>query len=137
MGLGTKTAVGAFAALVLLSAGAALERYPPRAEASGNTDDVETRSVGPGQFRLMAEGDSCTIFKGPPLGSGLNDLVIPAECDSLMPDLSAMRFWKEDGDGSVAFSPDGTEGLVLFSVADGVAYESYKPARPLLILTEN
>ncbi len=136
MGLGMRIVVGAFAALVVLTTAAALSRYPLFAKSPGNTDSMATGSIAPGQFRLMAGSAACTLIKGPVLGEGLNELAVPAECNALMPGLSDMRFWKEEIDGSVAFSTDGTTSLVLFSVADGAAYESYKPARPLMILTE-
>ena len=43
------------------------------------------------------------------------------------------RFWREREDGTVGFS-DGRTPVVSFELGDGVDYESYAPARPLLTL---
>jgi hypothetical protein len=134
-----KIATGAFIALALLTSGAALATRPEVAipvvpEVRSAT--VTNPANGPDRYRLVGENAACTIHRGPLLGGGLNDLVIPAECNDLMPGLSALRFWKEGSDGSVTFSSNGSDSPVLFAVADGVAYESYKPSRPLLSIVE-
>jgi len=134
-----KVATGAFIALALFTSGAALATRPGvempvvEQEAQPAAPDPTNGSV---RYRLVGENASCTIHRGPMLGGGLNDLVIPGECNELMPGLSALRFWKEGSDGSVTFSSNGSDSPVLFAVADGVAYESYKPSRPLLAIIE-
>jgi hypothetical protein len=142
-----KIATGAFLALALLTSGAALATRPEVEQAVMPEDmpaalheglpAAQAKPAGTSErYRLVGESSSCTIYRGPLLGEGLNDLVIPAECNDLMPGLSALRFWKEGGDGSVAFSSNGSDTPLLFSVADGAAYESYKPSRPLLSIVE-
>jgi hypothetical protein len=134
-----KIATGAFIALALLTSGAALATRPDaeplivnEAAAASAAEPADL----PGRYRLVGEEASCTIHRGPQLGDGLSDLVVPAECNALMSGLSAMRFWKDEGDGAMAFSSNGWDAPVRFSVADGAAYESYKPSRPLLSLVE-
>ncbi|WP_348642919.1 hypothetical protein [Mesorhizobium sp. B2-8-9] len=51
-----------------------------------------------------------------------------------MPGIEHAKFWREQADGSVAFS-DGVDPIVTFGVADGDGYESYAPAAPLLALS--
>lgn len=134
-----KIATSAFMALALLTSGAALATRPDvetSATREPESPAAEAPAGGPERYRLVGEGTACTIYRGPLLGDGLNDLVIPAECNELMPGLSALRFWKEGSDGSVTFSSNGSDAPVLFAVADGVAYESYKPSRPLLSIVE-
>src|SRR5688572_7205745 len=134
-----KIATGAFIALALLTSGAAFATRPDADTLVVNEPIAASATEpadGPGRYRLVGEDASCTIHRGPLLGDGLNDLVIPAECNELMPGLSAMRFWKDEGDGAVAFSSNGWDAPVRFSVADGAAYESYKPSRPLLSIIE-
>lgn len=134
-----KIATSAFIALALLTSGAAFATRPEVEMAAVQEDMSQTPTrpvVGPERYRLVGEDTSCTIYRGPLLGDGLNDLVIPAECNEIMPGLSALRFWKEGSDGSVTFSSNGSDAPVLFAVADGVAYESYKPSRPLLSIVE-
>lgn len=135
-----KIATGAFIALGLMTSGVAFATLPD-AEPVMNDGAAGTSAAapldGPRRYRLIGEDASCIIHRGPPLGDGLNDLVVPAECNELMPGLSAMRFWKDEGDGSMAFSSNGWDAQVRFSVADGAAYESYKPSRPLLSIVED
>ena len=45
---------------------------------------------------------------------------------------SKVRFWQERDDAVVVFSRDGIDDLVTFAVADGVAYESFRPASALI-----
>jgi len=50
------------------------------------------------------------------------------------PGIERAKFWREQNDGTVAFSVNGVDPIVTFGVADGDGYESYAPALPLLSL---
>lgn len=77
---------------------------------------------------------SCTIRRVPVASAGGATLSVPADCDTILPGLSTARFWTERSDGSVSFSSDGGAQVALFAVADGMAYESISPSRPLMAL---
>jgi hypothetical protein len=134
-----KIATGAFITLALMTSGVAFatlpDAEPVMADAAAGTSAAAPVD-SPGRYRLIGGDAYCTVHRGPLLGDGLSDLVVPAECNELMPGLSAMRFWKDEGDGEMAFSSNGWDAQVRFSIADGAAYESYKPSRPLLSLVE-
>ena len=49
--------------------------------------------------------------------------IVAPDCDSVMPGLSTMRYWRESADGTVTLSADGKTPAVLFGPSDGVAYE--------------
>ena len=55
--------------------------------------------------------------------------------DPRLPGIEHAKFWREQADGTVVFSANGTDPIVTFSVADGDGYESYAPAAPLLALS--
>ena len=86
-------------------------------------------------FQLQASGDtaSCAVEKRAGAGPLLN-VIVAQDCDGLLPGLSKMRYWREDGDGTVTLSADGKTALVVFGLADGVAYESLEPRTPLMSL---
>jgi hypothetical protein len=87
-------------------------------------------------YRLTANGDeaACTVQRGASVSDGLSRLEIAASCGKLMPGIERVKFWREQADGSVAFSENGVDPIVTFSIADGNGYESYAPAAPLLAL---
>ncbi|RWB23110.1 MAG: hypothetical protein EOQ40_02495 [Mesorhizobium sp.] len=89
-----------------------------------------------GAYRLTANGDeaACAVQRGAELSDGLSLLRVAPNCRKLMPGIERVKFWCEQADGSVAFSENGTDPIVTFSVADGDGYESYAPAAPLLSL---
>ena len=51
-----------------------------------------------------------------------------------LPGIERARFWRDRKDGTVGFSENGADPLVSFEAGDGVDYESYAPALPLLTL---
>ena len=89
-----------------------------------------------GLYRLVANGGAtaCRVARGADLAGGLSELSIGAECRALLPGIERARFWRERADGTVGFSENGTDPLVSFEAGDGVDYESYAPASPLLAL---
>ena len=92
-----------------------------------------TRSTS---FRLVANGDEgdCAVTRGAAINDGLSLLTVAPNCRRLLPGIERAKFWREEQDGTVAFSADGIDPIVTFSVADGDGYESYAPATPLLSL---
>jgi hypothetical protein len=86
-------------------------------------------------FQLQASGDAATCLVEKAAGPGpLAHVIVAPDCDSVMPGLSTMRYWRESADGTVTLSADGKTALVLFGPSDGVAYESVEPRTPLMAL---
>jgi len=102
----------------------------------GGSESVAGETIQSGTYRLTANGDeaACAIKRGAEVSEGLSLLSIAANCRKLMPGIERAKFWREGEDGTVAFSADGIDPIVTFSVADGDGYESYAPALPLLSL---
>lgn len=90
----------------------------------------------PGTFRLVANGGdaACTVTRGTDLAGGLAELVVGADCRTVLPGIERARFWRERKDGTIGFSENGTDPFVSFAAGDGVDYESYAPVAPLLSL---
>ena len=87
-------------------------------------------------FRLVANGDEgdCAVTRGAAINEGLSLLTVAPNCRRLLPGIERAKFWRDGEDGTIAFSADGIDPIVTFSVADGDGYESYAPATPLLSL---
>jgi len=86
-------------------------------------------------FQLQASGDAATCLVEKAAGPGpLVHVIVAPDCDSVMPGLSTMRYWRESADGTVTLSADGKTQAVLFGPSDGVAYESVEPRTPLMAL---
>ena len=90
----------------------------------------------PGTYRLVANGGdtACMVKRGAHLSEGLSELVVGVGCRAVLPGIEQARFWRERKDGTVGFSVNGADPLVSFAVGDGVDYESYAPALPLLTM---
>lgn len=90
----------------------------------------------PGTFRLVANGGdaACMVTRGTDLAGGLAELAVGADCRAVLPGIERARFWRERKDGTIGFSENGTDPFVSFAAGDGVDYESYAPAAPLLSL---
>ncbi|MDX8439089.1 hypothetical protein [Mesorhizobium australafricanum] len=99
---------------------------------------VETAAAAT-TYRLTANGDeaACVVQRGASVSGGLTLLDVAPDCRSLMPGIERVKFWREQADGSVAFSENGVDPIVTFGVADGDGYESYAPAVPLLALNND
>jgi hypothetical protein len=86
-------------------------------------------------FRMRSAGDaSCAVTRGDPVSRNRSELEVEPACAALLPGIERAKFWQENADGSVAFTEDGAEPIVSFSVGDGVAYESFEPVTPLISL---
>lgn len=129
--------VGTLAVLGLLG-GVAL--FAPR---EATRDQEVTRSIpdpapsDPNVYTLTSPEaeQTCQIRKVPVAAGRDATLSVPADCDTILPGLSTARFWTESPDGSVSLLADGGAQIALFAVADGTAYESIAPSRPLMALT--
>ncbi|WFP63317.1 MULTISPECIES: hypothetical protein [unclassified Mesorhizobium] len=102
-------------------------------------DDGQSAAIEPAAsstYRLTANGDeaACAVQRGAEVSDGLSQLSVAPDCRALMPGIERVKFWREQADGTVAFSENGIDPVVTFSVADGDGYESYAPAAPLLAL---
>ncbi|UUP16936.1 hypothetical protein [Nitratireductor thuwali] len=89
------------------------------------------------RYRLIVSGrdESCLVEKG--VETGLNAAELKAEegCYRLLPRLADARIWKRDDEGDVVFAAADGREIARFFAADGVAFESVKPASPLMLLT--
>jgi hypothetical protein len=103
---------------------------------SGSGESAAKAITAPDTFRLVANGDEgvCTVTRGASLSEGLSLLTVAPNCGRLLPGVEQAKFWREQNDGAVAFSANGVDPIVTFSVADGDGYESYAPATPILSL---
>ena len=106
----------------------------------GGDDQSMAGKIAPSStYQLTANGDeaACAVRRGAEMSAGLSQLTVSPDCRKLMPGIERVKFWREQADGSVAFSENGTDPIVTFSVADGDGYESYAPANPLLALNSS
>jgi hypothetical protein len=88
-------------------------------------------------FRLRSSGHvSCAVTRGDQVAEDRAELTVEPSCAVLLPGIERAKFWQEHEDGSVAFTENGVDTIVSFSVGDGVAYESFKPSTPLISLDE-
>jgi hypothetical protein len=87
-------------------------------------------------YRLVANGDegNCAVTRGASVSDDLSLLTVAPNCRRLLPGIERAKFWRQEQDGTVAFSANGVDPIVTFAVADGDGYESYAPAAPLLSL---
>ncbi len=102
----------------------------------GNGESIAEEAVPPNTYRLVANGDegACAVTRGASVSEGLSLLAVAPTCRKLLPGIERAKFWREQNDGTVAFSANGIDPIVTFSVADGDGYESYAPTTPLLSL---
>ncbi|PBB26963.1 MULTISPECIES: hypothetical protein [unclassified Mesorhizobium] len=102
----------------------------------GNGESVANEVTPSNTYRLVANGDerACAVSRGAEISDGLSLLTVAPTCRRLMPGIERAKFWRQQNDGTVAFSANGIDPIVTFAVADGEGYESYAPATPLLSL---
>jgi hypothetical protein len=102
----------------------------------GNGESVAEEVTPSNSYRLVANGDqgACAVTRGASISDGLSLLTVAPTCRRLLPGIERAKFWRDQNDGTVAFSANGVDPIVTFAVADGDGYESYAPATPLLSL---
>ncbi|MDX8466603.1 hypothetical protein RFM26_13000 [Mesorhizobium sp. VK23B] len=105
----------------------------------GSDESIANEATPSNSYRLTANGDeaACAVKRGAEVSNGLSQLTVASDCRNLMPGIERAKFWREQADGTVAFSENGIDPIVTFSVADGDGYESYAPVAPLLALNNN
>jgi len=103
---------------------------------NGNGQSVAEEVTRSSTYRLVANGDeaACAVSRAAEISDGLSLLTVAPTCRRLIPGIERAKFWREQNDGTVAFSANGVDPIVTFAVADGDGYESYAPATPLLSL---
>lgn len=123
--------VAATAAALGAAAFLHVAKHPGAAEASAGP------AADGGTLRLVVAGRdaNCILARGE-LEEMIRPLRFSAGCRSIDPAFRGAAFWQERPDGVVAIV--GEDGSVLgeFGVSDGAAYESFRPASPLMVLTE-
>ncbi|MFD1985100.1 hypothetical protein ACFSOZ_21415 [Mesorhizobium newzealandense] len=102
----------------------------------GSGDSAAGEVAPSNRFRLVENGDAgnCAVTRGAAVSDDLSLLTVAPNCRRLLPGIERAKFWREEQDGTVAFSANGVDPIVTFAVADGEGYESYAPAAPLLSL---
>ncbi|RUV16841.1 hypothetical protein EOB77_14320 [Mesorhizobium sp. M7A.F.Ca.MR.228.00.0.0] len=102
----------------------------------GSGESVANEAAPSSSYRLVANGDEavCAVSRGAEISDGLSLLTVAPKCRRLLPGIEQAKFWREQNDGTVAFSANGVDPIVTFATADGDGYESYAPALPLLSL---
>lgn len=92
---------------------------------------------GLSRYRLIVSGrdGSCLVEKGVETGQNAAELKAEDGCYRLLPRLADARIWKRDDEGDVVFAAADGREIARFFAADGVAFESLKPASPLMLLT--
>ena len=98
--------------------------------------DQNSNAPSSGNYRLAANGEeaTCAVKRGAEVASGLSLLTVASDCRLVFPGIERAKFWRDQDDGTVAFSANGVDPIVTFGVADGDGYESYVPTAPLLSL---
>jgi hypothetical protein len=125
------------AASVCLAAGAWV------ANAGGTSgieiDEFTTGSISSaGQTYVMRSVETaaaCQIDKGAAVANGMSPVTLYGACEAVLPSAQRIRYWRDRDDGSVELVGAGTETVVVFGIGDGVDFESYRPASPLLSLS--
>ena len=102
----------------------------------GNGQSVAKEVTPSNTYRLVANGNegTCAVSRGAEISDRLSLLTVAPTCRRLMPGIERAKFWRDQNDGTVAFSANGIDPIVTFAAADGDGYESYAPATPLLSL---
>jgi hypothetical protein len=130
----TVVAAGLLMAAGVISSGPDGDRHAVAASAAampqGQAPDGDV-------FRLRSSGSiSCAVTRGDRVAKNRSELEIEPACATLLPGIERAKFWQEHEDGSVAFIENGVDAIVSFSVGDGIAYESFEPSTPLILLDE-
>ncbi|WP_363293505.1 hypothetical protein [Mesorhizobium sp.] len=75
----------------------------------GDSESAAVEPAASSTYRLTANGDeaACAVQRGAAVSDGLSRLKIAPDCRQLMPGIERAKFWREQADGSVAFSENG------------------------------
>jgi hypothetical protein len=130
--ISTAVAAGLLVMAGVISSGPDGDR---QANAASSVGIPQAQASDGDRFRLRSSGNvSCAVWRGDQVAEDRSELEIEPSCAALLPGIERAKFWQEHEDGSVAFTENGVDAIVRFSVGDGVAYESFKPSTPLVSL---
>lgn len=105
---------------------------------------VETAAVHSGMhvdaasymLRVVGKDQPCSVvLRDAGHAEKLARLDLAPACAGLFDRLVEAQFWLEDREGDILFVADDGRTVAQFFPGDGVAYESVKPSRPLMMLT--
>ena len=93
--------------------------------------------VDDGAYRLAVSGREvrCLLWPGRQTDGLGRSLELSAECEGQGSPLANARLWIESPDGGVVLADANGATLVEFAVSDGAAYESFRPAEPMMTLS--
>lgn len=108
--------------------------FGPKPAAVAAIPDTPIQPAGE-VYRVSSGVRSCTLSKAAPSAEGISKLRADRRCDEVLPGLAGAKVWRENADGSVTINAENAAQLVTLSVADGAAYETFRPADPPITLT--
>ena len=95
----------------------------------GGGESVANETVPSNSYKLVANGDegACAVTRGAMISDGLSLLTVAPNCRRLLPGIERAKFWRDQNDGTVAFSANGIDPIVAFSVANRGWFKTYAP----------
>lgn len=125
-GLASLLLLGAYAAFP----GPTLDRTPVGAI------PAQPRGEALPRFELTSSlhDTSCFIAVGAPAGEGRRRLHPEPACAKLGLEAGEAAYWLERQDGTAALLDEEGSTAFEFAVGDGAAFESYRPAQPVMTL---
>lgn len=100
-----------------------------------DVDELHTSAItASASYQLKVAGleRGCSVT----LRNEQSKLDLAPACRNLPSDLSDARHWQKDANGDLFFIADDGRTVAQFFPGDGVAYESVKPATPIMLLEE-
>lgn len=95
--------------------------------------EIETETY---LLRVVGQEQGCPVVLRHGHEGGFEKLDLAPSCAGLFDRFAEARFWREQADGDILFVADDGRTIAQFFPGDGVAYESVKPALPLMMLTD-
>ena len=94
-----------------------VDQLPPRCSAAfmlfhdGGGESAADAVTPSNSYRLVANGDEgdCAVTRGAAVSDGLSLLTVAPNCRRLLPGIERAKFWREEQDGTVAFSANGID----------------------------
>jgi hypothetical protein len=88
-------------------------------------------------LRVVGKDQPCSVvLRDGSHADQLAKLDLAPACAGLFDRLGEAQFWLENQEGDIFFVAGDGRTVAQFFPGDGVAYESVKPATPLMMLTE-
>lgn len=128
------------AAVVLAAAGGIIQRQSGFAGQPPAVSDEITGSIRPDSDRSDIYGiafngskQGCVLRLGRQIDARSRQLELSAGCEDAP--ISSAKVWIERPNGDVALAAADGRPLVEFGASDGAAFESFRPAQPMMTLT--